>query len=199
MKKIAKILSATVLFVTMISSYALAETAKIVVKSLNDFSSQNPSTHIAVQVEDNYKMPNGEILPKGIIFNGEVIDIIQPKRGKRDGYIYYKLTEYKYNNSGFIKIKNENLIAKVKEYSELDLKETAISAGTSVAGLFVEHISYPINFARGVISPYEDTSRLKSGLKKTYEKSMFSYISKGDCMEFKNGDKIILIFKYHEE
>ena len=163
----------------MISSYALAETAKIVVKSLNDFSSQNPSTHIAVQVEDNYKMPNGEILPKGIIFNGEVIDIVQPKRGKRDGYIYYKLTEYKYNNSGFIKIKNENLIAKVKEYSE--------------------HISYPINFARGVISPYEDTSRLKSGLKKTYEKSMFSYISKGDCMEFKNGDKIILIFKYHEE
>ena len=82
-------------------------------------------------------------------------------------------------------------------YTPIDKKDVALSAGTTVAGFFVDYITLPLNFARGVIEqPYEDTSRLKSGAKMMYEKSPLSFISKGEEMNLSEGDKLTLIFKY---
>lgn len=183
-----------------IQSCTFAATLKVIVKSLEAFSSASPSQTLKLITEKDYPFKNNEILKKNTILTGEVIEIVPPKIGKRDAYFYCKLTSYTDASQGSepVMIDNENAVIKVKPYKEFDMKENSINAGVTVAGLFVDHIAYPINFARGVISPYEDKSRLASGAKKMYDKSVFSYISKGQEMIIRPDDKLMLIINYNK-
>lgn len=189
-----------ILFLSLIfiSPAALGKTFKMTAELLEPFNSANPPSTIKTRVMGDYIFNEKEAILDGTMFTGNVIVIVEPKRGKRDGYFYCRLTDYTKtaNGANYTIPINNDLIVKVKLYKPFDKKEFAIDTTVSAAGLFVNYISFPVNFARGVIKPYGDKSRMASGVQKVYEKSFMSYISKGDTMHLNAGDKIILEFAY---
>lgn len=197
-KKILISLSCLVL----LSNAALAAKFKLVVEVLEPFDSNNPPKTLTTRVIEEYQFNNGYRIEKGCMFEGEVTEIIQPKRGKRDGYFYYKPITYTRPSKD-----NEQMViedglltaVKAKYYKPLDKKEIAFDAAATTAGFFVHGISYPINFARGVIEPYDGKNRLTSGVQKVYEKSPLVYALKGESMKLMQGDIITLIFYYDRD
>src|SRR5574344_298859 len=148
------------------------------IKILTEISEINRND-LTLKVLDNYELPNGEVLQTGSLLNGTLQEICAPKRANQNGYAIFLLTKYTSPDAEkIIAIQNPHAVGKLIIYTPLDMKETALSTGTYVANMFVKNIAYPINFARGIIEPYEDKSRLESGIQKTYENSLLSYASK---------------------
>lgn len=180
----------------LISPAAFGKTFKVTAELLEPFSSANPPMTIQTRVIGNYIFNEKEGILDGTIFIGDVVAIVEPKRGKRDGYFYCKLTECIKTINDTDCARPDNLTVKIKLYKPFDKKEFAVDTTITAAGLFVNYINFPINFVRGVIKPYEDKSRMVSGVQKVYEKSFISYISKGDIMHLNTGDKVTLEFAY---
>lgn len=175
----------------------VAKTIKLVGTAENDFSTQNPSSEFSLKTEKAINTPSG-ILEQGSVITGYVIKVIPPKRGKRDAYLYFKLKSISIpNEDRIITIDNEKAIGKITMYKSKDLKDlnyaqVSYTAGKTVANLFVKHISYPIDFVKGVFSADEGENKIQSGMQQTYEGSFFSYFSEGNEFNLKKDDKLTL-------
>lgn len=185
-----------ILFLTLIltSSFANAKSFKMLVEVIGDVDVNNPPKTVKTRLVQEKIFNENQTLEEGCIFEGKIVDVVEAKRGKRNEYFYYQITSLtRPSTAETITINNENAIVKATAYKELDKKEIAFSAGTTVAGLFVDHIAVPVNFVRGAIEqPYENTSRMKSGVRKAYEKSFLSFFSKGKEMQLENGTRLTL-------
>ena len=199
MKKI--LYSFFAIFVLTFSTSVCAATLKVVAETQETFSTANPTNHLILKVVGDYDLPNGEYLPCDTIIKGTVVQIVEPKRGKRDAYLYMKIDEFKLaNSSTFHKVDNPNAIVKISKYKPIDLKTKSVDVGVTAAGFFVKNISYPINFARGAVEGMEEgTNPIVSGAQMTYEKSFFSYISKGKPLEVPANSKVIITVNYSTE
>ena len=182
------------------SGIASAKSFKLLVEALDPIDLNNPPEVVKTKLVKD-KIFDDKVLVAGSIFEGEIAKVVQEKRGKRDEYFYYRINSIKFPyETEPRKINNQKVKIKAKRYKSIDKKDIALSAGTTVAGFFVDYISLPLNFARGVIEqPYEDTSRLKSGAKMMYEKSPLSFISKGKEMRLDAGDFLTLTVKYNKD
>lgn len=184
----------------LIAPSAFAQNYKIIAEVMEPFSTEAPSTYFKAKTVQDYFFNNNEKLEQGSIITTKVTKIIHAKRAKRDAYFYVKLTKLQIPSlNKTIKIENKNAIAKITRYKEFDKGKAAYSAGVSVAGLFVDNIAYPVNFIKGMMSPDEDSNRLKSGFKTMYKNSSLSYIEKGEDMILQRGDIIILNIKNQDE
>ena len=108
-----------------------------------------------------------------------------------------QLKHYKLPNGNAYEITNPDAIVKLTAHTTLDWKEKGLDTAASAAGYLVENITYPINFVRGVIKPIEGESRIASGVKTTYNKSMFSYFSKGKELVLTAGNPLTVTIKYN--
>lgn len=187
------------LFLTLILTinFANAKNFKMLVEIIDDVDINNPPKTVKTRLVQEKIFNENQKLEEGCIFEGKIVDVVEAKRGKRNEYFYYQITAYTCPSSQQkISVTNENAVVKATAYKEIDKKEIAFSAGTTIAGLFVDHIAVPINFVRGAVEqPYENTSRVKSGAKKAYEKSFLSYFSKGKEMQLNNGTRLTLTAK----
>ena len=189
------------LFIITAAIPVSAATMKVVAETQENFSTANPSKNLSLLIDGDYDLPNGEYLPHETLISGTVVQVIAPKRGKRDAYAYMKIDGYKLANSSvFHKIDNPNAIVKISKYKPLDIKMKSVDLGVTAAGFFVKNISYPINFVRGTVEGIQDGENpLVSGAKMTYEKSFFSYASKGSELEVPAGSKVIITITYTVE
>jgi len=186
------------LMIIFIHNPVLAKTYKLVGETILPFSTQSPGEAFNVRITKDYVFENGEKLEKGSLVNGSVIKVFKAKRGKLNAYFNIRITDFTMpSHPEKIMVTNDKAIAKITKYkeSEIDVTNTALDAGTMVAGFFVKNISYPINFARGVIYPEGDSPRIKSGFKNMYKKSAFAYIEKGQDIDVKPGDLVFLTVK----
>lgn len=169
---------------------------KMEVATLKDFSTSRPNEKAVLAVSGNYKLSKEKYIPDGTVIKGDIIHVEEPKRGKRDGYAFMKITAFQIPGQTEFAVNNPNAIVKLSKYKPIDVVDKTLDLGASAAGFFVKNISYPINFARGVITADEGENRLKSGAKLTYEKSFFSYASKGKALDIPKGEKLILTINY---
>ncbi len=200
MKKSLKLFLILTAIVTLqLSNIAFAATAKILVETQEPLSTLNPPLTLKVKIVEDFHLKNGESVNAGDVLMGRITSVTEAKRGKRDASFAFKLTTYVPVNTPEkpVLIKNPNAIAKGIAYNPLDLKETSLNVGASAANFVVPYISYPINFVRGLVAPEEDKNRLESAVQKTYETSVVSYASKGEEIDVKAGDKLILVFNYN--
>lgn len=168
---------------------------KTVVQCQNSFSSDNPSAYFTGKVIKEVEFKNGVLLREGAIINGKVLQVVDAKRAKRDAYFVIKPLTYTdpVVNKTYT-VKDKDWQAKVVGYKPFDAKETAKSAGVSVANFFVQGFSTVYHFGDGVIHPEEDKGRFKSGVHNAYEHSFLSYIEEGSALEVKKGDYLALKF-----
>ena len=197
MKKIFYLL---VLFLIIgVISDAEAKTIKMVAETQKQFSTKNLTENVSLKIVGDYELSTTQHIPAGLIIKGNVVKIVEPKRGKMGAVAYFKLNSYTMPSGATYTVNNPNAVGKITAYKPLDIKSKSVDLGVSAAGLLVDHISYPINFVRGVATAAEGENKLKAGAELTYEKSMFSYFSKGKHIEVPAGEKLIVTFQYEDK
>ncbi len=189
---------ALILALLLFINPVFAKTIKVVAQTTNSFDPYDPPEVFYAKILEKVSVEENKVVPKGTI-RGNVVKVSTSKRGKRNGYLVIQISGFKEEGANVFAPTRNDIRAKVTRYKKTDLKELGISSATSIAGLFVDHIAIPINFARGMITPYENKSRLKSGVQKAYEKSTLSYISKGEEIDLKTGELVVLTVKIKDE
>ena len=172
---------------------------KTVVESLCNFSFEDESKNVSLKVLKENTFENGITFEEGSVLSAKVTKVIDPKRGKRNGYLIIEPLSYSIPSTGAIKAVDEPFwFAKVLGYKPFDVKKSAVGAGLAVAGHFVKGIGQFYYFGKGIISPEEGENRLKSGVKNVYENSPLAYIEEGEEANVEKGDLLLLKFYYED-
>lgn len=188
----------TLLCALFIMSPAFADN-KAVVQCLNSFSTDNPSSYFNAKVVEKAEFDNGVLLEKNAIIRGKVLKVVDAKRAKRNAYFVIIPVAYTSpSNNKVYKIKDSDWQARVAGYKPFDIKDTAESAGVTVANFFVKNIGTVYYFGKGFVKPKGEDGRLKSGVKEAYENSFLSYIEEGESLTVNKGDYLLLVF-YHND
>ncbi len=184
-----KILILLILFFTV----ATANAKTVQVESLSVVNQNSTSPYIKAKVCKETSLNDEYILKEGTIIEGEIIDVVEPKRAKRDAYIVVRPISFE-ENGNIQNVEDKNFIIKVFDYKKIDYKNAAVNAGLSVGSYFVKGIQYAYRFSEGIIKPDEGESRIKSGFTNVYENSPLSLIEKGKDVDIQEGD--LLKFKF---
>ena len=130
---------------------------------------------------------------------GNIIDVKQPKRAKRNASFKFQPLTYTYNGRTQ-KIEDPEFIAKYAEYKELNKAQLATSAATTAGGMIfhIPLLSEGVSFIKGLWKNPEN-NRLKSGALQVYKDSPLSYIEEGKDVYITRDTMFVLKFKSSKE
>lgn len=179
-----------ILFIFFICQGAFAQT--IIVKAMEDFSTENPSETFSVQALESLYLNDATILFKGgDIITGKITDVKNPKRLKRDAKFSFLPISVK-TSDGIIK--DVEAIYPAKYTTLLNKSELARKAALGVGNYFVKGLSLGYSAVEGAVKNEKD-NRFKSSMNSVYEDSPFSLVRKGDDINIKKGQAFLLNFK----
>lgn len=183
-----KFLYSVLLLSILVCSPAYAQT--IEVKALEDISTANPSKTTSVQLLEPVEIKKDKFVGKGAILNGNLIDVVSPKRLKRDADFTFEPKSYTDSEGKTRKIK-----ANIKaSYTEpIDKKQVAKKTVTTAGNFFVQGFSMGVAAVEGAVKN-QDGNRFKSSVSSVYEASPLSYAKKGEDIEIKAGQVFFLKF-----
>ena len=126
----------------------------------------------------------------------EVKEYVEPKRGKKDGYLKIHVLSYEEFPNAHIHtdLSKRNIIGSLKPSTPKDIKEIVESAGVSLTGklLKVPGFSQAFAAAKGLIKPNEGQSRIKSAGQNLYESTPLTYIEEGEDLEIHEDSIVVL-------
>lgn len=184
------------LFVFLLLFIALPCFAKtIAVEALEEFSTENPPEYLFVKINTDIKLDKDLTLLQGYVVKGQLTDVSDPKRLKRNAVFSFVPLSYTDNNNVNYDI---NGYYTGKYTTELNKKGLAKNAALSVGNYFVKGLSLGYSAVEGAIKN-EDDNRLKSGAKNVYENSPISLVEKGQELTIKEGEIFFLKFKEYNE
>lgn len=186
----------------MFSSAAFASSVQMKVTAIEDFNTQNPSAHIKVKVNNDIQLGNYNI-KSGDVLENQVLNVTEPKRGKRNACFYVKPLYYVSEGSA-VDMKEEfygkysKTILSKEELKKIPPGKVVKKAALTVGSHFVKGLSTGVAFAKGVVNNEED-NRLKSGVVEAYKESPLSYAGKGEELDIKSGDEFYFVFNTEAE
>ncbi len=159
-----------------------------------DGSKLTKNSELTFKAIDNYKLSDKIIIEKNSDITVNVTDYIEPKRGKRDGYLKIKLISYTIPSINKTQDVFNNYEGRLRVSNKKDFKEIAESTGVSVAGHFLKipGFSQAVAVSKGLIKPNTDQNRLQSAGKNLYESTPLTYIEKGKDFNIE-ADTIVVI------
>ena len=164
-------------FLIVLSGMFAKTYAQIVeVMSLNDFSTAEPPKTISVKLIEPLELKNTQIFEAGTVLNGDLVEVISPKRLKRDAGFSFKPVTYT-DLDGNTRKSDLNITAKYTK--PVDKDGLAKNAALSVGNHFIKGLSMGVTAVKGAVQN-EEGNRLKSSAKSVYEASPFSYAEKGE-------------------
>ena len=181
-----------------IGACAFAQT--IHVEAITPFNTANPPHHVQMRALEDIQITPTIKIHHGDTITASMIDIKDPKRLKRDATFKFKISSITTQVGNTILVEDNNIAKFVPEH-KLDKKELAKSAALSVGNHFIEGLSYGYRAIEGAVKSEEDgfVNRTKSAGKHVYEKSMFSYASKGHEVDINSGEIFGLKINSQEE
>lgn len=183
-------------FLVLISglfNLVLAETVEV--EAITSFSTANPPASIAVKLNEPLQLTDTILLKAGDVIHGDLIDVVSPKRLKRDASFSFKPNFYMEPDG---KTHDIN-IAVVATYTKpLDKGDLAKSAALGVGNFFVKGLSMGAAAVEGAVKNQED-NRFKSSAVSVYEASPFSYAKKGEDLDIKSAQIFYLKFPSPEK
>lgn len=183
------------LFVLLIFNAISVNAKNVKVESLSFVNNESQTNDISAKVLYDTKLTDTITLKQNAIIDGKIIEIIEPKRGKRNGYLIIEPTSYITDNE-VTKIVNKKIRAKVQYYKEVDYKKVVIEAGVGIGASFIKGGKYIAHFIEGAIRPNEGETRIKSGFENLYQSSFISFIGKGKDINIKPKDE--LTYKFYK-
>ena len=168
------------------------------VSSQQEFRTDNPSEYIKVKVNKDTTLGKYE-LKQNDILKCKVLQVVDPKRGKRNAVFYVQPVCY--SDYGKVTQINDEYYGKYsktvlskEEIKNLPKGKIVKGAALAVGSYFFKGLSTGVSFAQGVIQNEED-NRLKSGVVQAYKDSPLSYVEKGEQLDINIGDEFYLVFK----
>ncbi len=166
---------------------AYARTVEVV--SQNAFSTANPPSAITVELLDELEISAETTIPAGAQIQGKLVDVISPKRLKKDATFSFQPERYSINGSEY---KLDGTV-KAKYTTTLDKAELAKKTALSVGNHFVKGLTVGFRAVEGAIEN-DEGNRLKSGAKSAYEATPLSYAEKGKDIEITQNQVFYLKF-----
>jgi len=172
---------------------------KVLVKVLEDFSSENSTYTYSFMLPNAIYAENGRLIEKGSVISGRIIKAVPPKRLKKDAYMLFMAETYTVpsDDNRVVPIRHKKK-SRIKYYQEFKInkKKIAKEAGTTVAGMIVPGLDYGISFAEGAKNA-EDGHKFKAGCRGIMEGWPLCYCLKGKEIEIKSGT--LAIFQYSKK
>ena len=172
------------------------------VVAIEEFKTTEPSETLDVKVLQSATLGNYDLGVNSIL-HCKVLQVVDPKRGKRNASFYVKPLSYTVNNTTCtidedFYGKYSKFVLSKEEIKEIPPGKVIKSAAMTVGNYFVKGLSTCVAFVQGV-AKNEEHNRLKSGVVNAYEESPLSYISEGQQLDIKVGDDFYLVFKTKED
>ncbi len=170
---------------------ALAET--IVVQALDDISTENPANSVTLKVLTNIKFDENFSLKSGDIVKGDIINVTDPQRLKRDATFSYKINSVLVSHK-WIPVDGDYVGAYTTKLNKADIAKSAV---LSVGSYFVKGLPLGYYAVEGAVKN-ENDKMLESSAKNVYENSPLSYVEKGEELYIKKGELFYLKFKINK-
>ena len=161
-----------------------AETMQVM--SLSDFTTENPSEYIEVQIYNDIQLDEDLSLRSGYQVKGKVVDVVSPKRLKRDAKFSIIPVSYKDFSGVEHPIKKEH-VGKYSPKFDIDKGQLAKDAALAVGNHFVKGLSLGYHAVEGAVKN-EEGNRLKSSVVSIYESTPLSYANNGEEIVIKKND-----------
>lgn len=166
---------------------ALAKTVEVM--SYSAFSTANPPSSIKVELLDELEISAGTVIPAGAEIEGKLVDVVSPKRLKRDATFSFQPEWYSIDGEKH----NIGQTVKAKYTTALNTAGLAKSAALSVGNHFVKGLGMGVYAIEGAVKN-DEGNRIKSGAKSMYEASPLSYKDKGNDLEITQNQVFYLKF-----
>jgi len=180
-------LSFLVLILTGVFTCVYAQTVEV--EALEAFSTGNPPTSIKVKLLDNLEYSAGKIIPAGAEMEGKLVDVVSPKRLKKNATFSFQPEWYITDG-----LKHGiSTIITAKYTTALNTAELAKNAALSVGNHFIKGLTMQVAAVEGAVKN-EEGNPIKSGAKSMYEASPFSYTQKGQEINISENQIFLLKF-----
>ena len=198
MKKV--FLSILCLFTTI--SISQASTVQMHVSALQEFQTDKPTDTLKVKVLQDYKLGDKTIKEDSEL-NCNIINITDPKRGKRNASFVVRPISYSENGQVYeisdeLYGKYSKTVMSKEELKKIPPRKVLKKAALTVGNFYIKGISTAESFAEGIVKN-EKGNRLKSGVASAYEESPLSFASKGEELDIKSGEEFYIIFKIDDK
>ena len=169
------------------------------VQSMSNFSTANPSQTLDLKIVDGFITKNGAVVRPNTIIIGDVCNVQQPKRLKRNGTFSYLPKEYIDPETGTHHPIDHLIVGKYSSLSDVSAAKI-IETGAVVAGdkLIGAYVGPSVALVKGVVQN-EEGNRAKSAAVAVYESTPLSYINKGKDLEIKEGQVFVMSFKLKDD
>lgn len=173
-----------------------AETLQV--QALSEFNTENPPASIEVKAVSDMDLDEELLIMDGYILKGNLVDVVSPKRLKRDATFSIVLTEYTDNNGQRHIIPPDGKQFKGKFTTKFDYKHAAKTAALSVGNFFLKGLSIGYAAVEGAVKN-EEGNRVKSSAMSVYESTPISYVEKGTDIVILKDQVFCLKFKLKDE
>ena len=190
----------TLICLSQISACFAADYLKVT--AMEDFSTDSPKETFNVRLREEGTLGKYE-LPTNSILHCQVLQIVDPKRGKRNAVFFVKPLTYTQGDE-ILQIQEDmygkytTVVLSKEEIKKLPYWKMVKNGALMVGSYFVKGLSIGVAFVEGVAKNEQD-NRLKSGVTNAYEESPISLVEKGEQLDIKTGDDFYFVFKTEED
>ena len=181
------------LLLIMLSQPVLAK--PIAVEALSDFTTENPPKEMSIKLLEDIAVDDTLTIKAETIVDGNVVDVTDPKRLKRNASFTFVPTSYKDERGQVVVIKN---YYPAKYTTKINKGQLAKSAALGVGNFFVKGLSIGYSAVEGAIKNEKD-NRFKSSVTEVYQDSPLSYVEKGEELVIEKGQLFFLNFKTKDD
>lgn len=181
------------LLLIMLSQPVLAK--PIAVEALSNFTTENPPKEMSIKLLEDIAVDDTLTIKAETIVDGNVVDVTDPKRLKRNASFTFVPTSYKDERGQVVVIKN---YYPAKYTTKVNKGQLAKSAALSVGNFFVKGLSIGYSAVEGAIKNEKD-NRFKSSVTEVYQDSPLSYVEKGEELVIEKGQLFFLNFRTKDD
>lgn len=182
-------------FLIISGMFSQAYSQTVEVESLSNFSTYNPPSSITVKLVEPLELLPSLMLDAGVYLSGTLVDVVSPKRLKRDASFSFKPETYTTVDG---EIHNLDIDVIASYTVPLDKGQLAKNAALGVGNFFVKGLSMGVAAVKGAVQN-EEENRIKSSAVSVYEASPFSYVEKGEDLDIKFSQSFYLKFPNPEK
>lgn len=177
----------------MLSQPVLAK--PIAVEALSDFTTENPPKEMSIKLLEDIAVDDTLTIKAETIVDGNVVDVTDPKRLKRNASFTFVPTSYRDERGQVVVIKN---YYPAKYTTKVNKGQLAKSAALGVGSFFVKGLSIGYSAVEGAIKNEKD-NRFKSSVTEVYQDSPLSYVEKGEELVIEKGQLFFLNFRTKDD
>lgn len=167
----------------------------IAVEALSNFTTENPPKEMSIKLLEDIAVDDTLTIKAETIVDGNVVDVTDPKRLKRNASFTFVPTSYKDERGQVVVIKN---YYPAKYTTKVNKGQLAKSAALSVGNFFVKGLSIGYSAVEGAIKNEKD-NRFKSSVTEVYQDSPLSYVEKGEELVIEKGQLFFLNFRTKDD